>query len=105
MRAATGNYHVEYEEWVEDNFGVTDKYDLGNFANINAEMANYNSQDDARTTLTKTAEATYANPEAMYNGSESTRLNIARIVVPKSIATTVTILTKAINILYGEDSL
>ena len=100
-----GNYHVEYEEWVEDNFGVTDKYDLGNFANINAEMANYNSQDDARTTLTKTAEATYANPEAMYNGSESTRLNIARIVVPKSIATTVTILTKAINILYGEDSL
>lgn len=100
-----GNYHVEYEEWVEDHFGVSDQYNIGDFTNIQTELANYSAQDDMRVTLTKTAEAAYANPEPMYDGSQDVRLNAMNTMVTKSIASAVTIMTKAVNILYGEDSL
>ena len=68
-------------------------------------MANYNSQDDFRATLTKTAEAAYLNAAPNYDGSETARLNNGSKMVKKSIATIVTVMTKAINILYGEDSI
>jgi hypothetical protein len=100
-----GNYHVEYEEWIEDHFGNADQYNFGDFAAIKAEMANYNSQDDFRATLTKTAEAAYLNAAPNYDGSETARLNNGSKMVQKSIATIATVMTKAINILYGEDSI
>jgi hypothetical protein len=97
-----GNRHSDYEEWVEDHH---DSENLGDFGAAYNALKNFDAKDDYRSLLTQCARDAYINSEPLFEGSHATQLNAASIMVPQSIAVVVTVLTKAINILYGEDSI
>ncbi|MBF0350349.1 MAG: hypothetical protein HQM11_04925 [SAR324 cluster bacterium] len=94
-----GNYHVEYEEWAEDHH-FSDN--LGDFDRVHEMLKNYSTSKGFRVTLTQTAQESYAHAEPLFNASNAARLNAARDMAPMSIATIVTVWTKAVNKLYGE---
>ena len=93
------NKHPEYENWVQDYYF---QENLADFVRIRTYLETQDPRDDIRSILTATARQAYLRPGPLYNGSHSVRLATARVMAPMSIATTVTILTKAINHLYGD---
>ncbi|MBF0117554.1 MAG: hypothetical protein HQK79_01870 [Desulfobacterales bacterium] len=97
-----GKRHSQYEEWAQDHH-YSDK--LGDFALVHDAIVNYNTKEGFLDILNKTSQAAYENPTPMYTGTYDAQLVTAKVMVPKAIASVVTILTKSVNILHGEDRL
>ena len=95
------NYHTNYEEWASDYYN---QENLVDFEGVNAEIDNYSPTDDFRNMVTRLAESAYQYPELLSSESHSVRLNAASALMPKTIAITVSVLTKGANVLYGEDT-
>ena len=95
------NYHTGYEDWASD---YHTEENLADFDSVSSAIDNFNTTDDFRDIATDLAEAAYLHPELLSSESHSVRLNAASELVPKTVAVVVTILTKGINILYGEDT-
>ena len=93
------NNHPEYESWVEDFYYKEKLNDLSLVAQYTPTL---NAKHSVRSILTQTAEQAYLRPTVLFSKRHSARLNVAKVMVPMAIATNVTILTKAINYLYGE---
>ncbi|MCJ8169357.1 hypothetical protein [Atopomonas sediminilitoris] len=95
----SANGHSSWEGWVEDNYQSNQ---LNNPAAVAAVVTGYSAAKPLRDTITQTAQVAYQHPEPLYDTSHTTRLRVAKKLIPESIASTVTVLTKGANHFYGQ---
>ena len=95
------NYHYEYETWVADFYDIES---LSNFEQIEQALNAYNPEHTIRDIVTQSAKQAYCLPEPLYDPRHQGRLKVAKTMIPSAIATIVTVLTKAVNNVYGEDA-
>ena len=95
----SANNHSGWETWVRDYYDTENFGDMNAFANI---VGQYNSQHDIRSLITQVAERAYQFPEPLYATDYATRKRVAKEMIPHAIATTVAVLTKGVNHVYGQ---
>ena len=95
----SANGHSSWEGWVEDNYA---KEGFNNQAAVAAVVGSYNAAKPLRDIITQTAQVAYQHPEPLYDTSSTTRVRVAKKLIPESIASTVTVLTKGANQFYGQ---
>jgi hypothetical protein len=95
----SGNGHSSWEAWVDDHYA---NEQLNNPVAVANLIGNYDAQKPVRDLLTQTAQVSYQHPEPLYDSSYSTRLRVAKELIPESIALTATVLTKGANNFYGQ---
>ncbi|MBU2158270.1 MAG: phospholipase, partial [Gammaproteobacteria bacterium] len=98
----SGNGHSGWEGWVDDHYFSEG---LNNIAAVANRVGSYDPQKPIRDLLTQTAQVAYQRPEPLYDSSYATRLQVAKELIPESIALTVSVLTKGANTFYGQGGL
>jgi len=95
----SGNKHGPWETWVEDNYV---NRALNNFSQVNTLLSTYNAQDSFADIILQTGNIAYEYPEVLTDETEATRLRVSKTLIPVATAATVIILTKGINVFFGE---
>jgi hypothetical protein len=97
--STSANHHAGWEAWVEDNYYIED---LNNIQNVHNAISNYDADASVRDIIHTLAQNAYSNPEPLYATDHETRKRVSTLMVPETIAATVTMLTKGVNCLMGE---
>ncbi|MCG8669686.1 MAG: hypothetical protein MI867_09775 [Pseudomonadales bacterium] len=97
--STSANHHAGWEAWVEDNYFTEN---LSTNEAIHNAVGRYNPQDSFRDLVHQLAEEAYSRPEPLYATDHATRLSVAEVMIPETIAATVAVLTKGVNCLHGE---
>lgn len=97
--STSANHHAGWEAWVEDNYFAENMNDIQAIHNA---VGRYSSQTSVRGIITQLAQEAYSHPEPLYATDHATRLSVAKIMIPETIAATVAMLTKGVNCLNGE---
>ncbi|MET1079522.1 MAG: hypothetical protein ABWY06_16030 [Pseudomonas sp.] len=98
----SANGHSSWEGWVDDRYFSEQLNNPTAVANL---VSGYDAGKPVRDLLTQTAQVAYQHPEPLYDSSNATRLRLAKVLIPESIALTVTVLTKGANTFYSQGAL
>ncbi len=97
--STSANHHAGWEAWVQNYYFEENMNDI---LAIHEAVGNYDSRAAVRDIITQLAQKAYSHPEPLYATDHETRLSVAKIMIPETIAATVAMLTKGVNCLYGE---
>lgn len=97
--STSANHHAGWEAWVEENYF---NENLNNMEAVHAAVSEFSPQQSVRGIITTLAQEAYSRPEPLYATDHATRVSVASVMVPKTIAATVAMLTKGVNCLNGE---
>ena len=97
--STSSNHHSAWEAWVDDYYFEENLNDL---QAINSAISNYDPNDSTMAITHQLAQKAYSHPEPLYATDHETRLSVAKIMIPETIAATVAVLTKGVNCLHGE---